>query len=184
MQIIDQQQQRSVGGDVRRDPEQAIEDAEGDVGRGFSVVGRLEHSRCRLRGAGQQPCPLGGIHQEGIEQLPHDPERQLTLEVAAAGCERTESLCRLASRRQQPALPDPGWTLDQCQGGPALERVLYQVVEDTELAIALEQVAGRQRRSAGCILRRYRVSCSSEIAARISSATSGGTSSMPCTSRA
>ena len=85
MQVVDQQQQRSVGGDVRRDPEQAVENAEGDVGRGVAFIGRLEHPRRRLRGAGHPPRTVGGIDQEGIEQLPHDAERQFALEVAPAG---------------------------------------------------------------------------------------------------
>ena len=190
VQVVDQQQQRSVGGDVRRDPEQAVEDAEGDVGRGVAVIGRLEHPRRRLRGAGQPPRPVGGIDQEGIEQLPHDAERQLALEVAPTGGEHAETgaLGRFTSRGEQPALPDPGRSLDQRQAGPALERALNQVLENTELAVALEQLVGRRRRSLGSAIDRHRRACyrgsRSEISARISSTTSGGTSSMPCSSRA
>ena len=145
MQVVDQQQQRPVGGDVRRDPEQAVEDAEGDVGLGGAVIGGLEHPRRRLRGPGQPPCPVARVDQDGIEQLPHDAERQLALEVAPAGGEHTESglLGRFASRGEQPALPDPGRPFEQRQALPALERALDQLLENTELTVALEQLAPR-----------------------------------------
>jgi hypothetical protein len=158
MQVVDQQQQRSVGGDVRRDPEKAVEHAEGDVGLGAGVVGRLEHPRRRLRGAGQPPRPVGRIDQHGLEQLPHDAERQLALEVAPAGGEHAEpgTLGRFASRGEEPALPDPGRSLDECQAGPAVERALDQVLERTELAVALEEVARRRRRSSCLAVDRHR----------------------------
>jgi hypothetical protein len=127
VQVVDQQQERSVGGDVRRDPEEAVEDAVGDVGLGGTVLGRSEHPGRGLRGAGQPASPVIWIDQERIEQLPHDAERQLALEVAASGGEHAETgaLRRFTSRGEQAALPDPG---------------------NTELTVALEQVAGRRRR--------------------------------------
>jgi hypothetical protein len=86
-----------------------------------------------------------GVDQDGIEQLPHDAEGQLALKVAPAGLEYAEAvlLGRFASRGEQPALPDAGRPLDQCQAAPALERALDQVAKDTKLAVALEQLAPR-----------------------------------------
>ena len=174
MQVVDQQQQRSVGGDVRRDPEQAVENAEGDVGLGVAVIGRLEHPCRRLRGAGHPPRTVGGIDQEGIEQLPHDAERQFALEVAPTGGKHAETgaLRRFTSRGEQSALPDPGRSLDQCQARPALERALNQILENTELAVALEQLVGRRLGSLASGIDRHRRACyrgsRSEISARIS----------------
>jgi hypothetical protein len=65
MQVVDQQQQRSVSGDVRSDPEQAVENAEGHVGRAVAVLGRVEHPCRRLRGTGRPSRGVGGIDQEG-----------------------------------------------------------------------------------------------------------------------
>src|SRR6185503_18597036 len=160
------------------------------VGLSGAVVGRLEHPRGLLRGARQPPRPAGGIGQERIEQLPHDAERELALEVARTGGEHAEArpLGRRAGRAEQPALPDPGGSLNQGQAGPALQRTLDQVLERTELAVAFEELVRRRRPSSRVVAdrhhrARYRAS-RSEISARISSTLSGGTWSMPCSSRA
>jgi hypothetical protein len=83
------------------------------------------------------------IDQKRIDQLPNDAERQLALEVAPTGGEHAETgtLRRLTSRGEQSALPDPGRSLDQRQAPPPFERALDQVIDDAELAVALEQLA-------------------------------------------
>ena len=80
-------------------------------------------SRPPLRGSGQPPRAVGGTGQQRIEQLPHDAEGQLALEVAPAGGEHAEAgrLGRFASGAQQPALPDPRRSLDKSE--PVKEQV-------------------------------------------------------------
>src|SRR5262249_2013737 len=117
-------------------------------------------------------------------------ERQLSLEVAPACGEHAEpcALRGFTSRGEQPALPDPGRPFHQREAAPALERILNQVLENTELAVALEQHDRRRRHGSRFAVDRHRRvryrGSRSEISARISSTTSGGTSSMPCCSRA
>src|SRR4029079_9287332 len=99
-----------------------------------------------LRGAGQPPRPVIGVDEDGIEQLSHDAERQLALEVASARGEHAETgvLRCVASRGEQAGLPDPGRSLDQRQAAPPLERALDQIPENTELTVALEQLPGQR----------------------------------------
>ena len=64
-------------------------------------------------------------------------------EERSAGGEHAEAgaLGRFTSRGEQSALADPGGSLEEGQAGPAVERALDQVLEDTELAVALEELA-------------------------------------------
>jgi hypothetical protein len=141
VKVVDREQQRPVRGDARREPEQAVQDVEGDVARSAPVAGRAERAGCRLCRAGQPLRPLSRIGQERLEQLPDDAERELLLEVAPS-CRKDPKASRarhLTSSRKQPRLPDPGRTLDKRKGCIALVRSLHQLLQHAKLALTLQQ---------------------------------------------
>ena len=76
MQVVDREDERAVGGEVERDPEQAVQGGERDVALALE---RAEDRRGGRRGPGQQ---LGAAGDDGLEQLAHDAERELALVLA------------------------------------------------------------------------------------------------------
>ncbi len=85
--------------------------------------------------------------QRSLEQLPHDPERELPFELAAARGQHLELLRRgqRACLAQQPRLPDPGAALDENQTAFAGARRVEHRRERGHLRLTLEH----ERRSDG-----------------------------------
>ena len=111
VQVIHAQQQRALRGQVRRQPEQAVQRRE-PAGRGPISLGRPEQRRRRPGGAVQQLSPIGfgGVGQHRLEQLARHTEGELALQLRAACCRDPHpGAMRLrAGLGQQAALADPG----------------------------------------------------------------------------
>ena len=135
VQVVDRQQQRPLGGQVERDPVQAVQRREGHVALALQ---RAEHRRGGRRGAAQQLLAAG---DDALEQLAHDAERELALELGAAGAEHERAAVGRPPARlgEQRALADPGRTLDE--HGPALarRRRVDQREQLCDLTLALDE---------------------------------------------
>jgi hypothetical protein len=67
--------------------------------RRIAAVDGFEDRPRRGSGAFERPCPLRRVDDGGLEQLAHDAERKLSLELTVAGREHAQSgLRRVASR--------------------------------------------------------------------------------------
>jgi hypothetical protein len=140
LEIVDGEEQRTVLGEVRRQPVEAMEDGEAilrpdrwDGGRIDEVTG--EPGRAREDGLG-----ILEPGQRRLEQLPHDPERVVDLELGGprpqtqhAGGERS-----LTHDIEQSALANPGGTLDDSHAAAPPARLTEQHVELIELRFSLE----------------------------------------------
>jgi hypothetical protein len=136
LQVVDRDQHRPLVGQVERGPVQAVQDRERALG---VALGRPEHALGGRRRAGQQTAALVGVARERLEQLAHRAERELALELAAAGGEHGHPVGALARRRQQAALADPRRPLDQHHRAARVARPVEQPLERRDLALALEQ---------------------------------------------
>ena len=144
LEVVDLEQQRALGGEVERQPVQAVERGERRVAGRRSLVGRGEHDARGRGGAGQ--CV--GIGDDGLEELADDAEREVALQLAGARVEHHRAAgVRVAPElRQQPRLADPGRALDQHRAALAHAGLGEQGVEQRHLAVALDQAAGRRPR--------------------------------------
>ena len=100
VQIVDLEQQRLLGGEVEREPVQPVQGGEGGVAGRGAVVGRDEDDA----GGGGRARQRFGIADHGLEELAHDAERELALELAGARVEDERVLGPGAAPelRQQP----------------------------------------------------------------------------------
>ena len=134
MEVVDRQQQRALGGEVGGQPEQAVERGERRDGL-LAGVGRTEHGR----GGRGRPGERGGIDL-ALEELAHDAEAELALQLAGAGGEDGELARRRGAQAgEQARLPDPGRTLDQQQAPAPGDGIADGGVEHRELGVALQQ---------------------------------------------
>ena len=146
LQVVDGEQQRTVGGQVDRQPVEAVQHREGAVGTLVCCVGvRVEHTGGRRCGTGEQRGTSRGVGEGGFEQLADRPEAELALHLAAARVERRHAVLgrhplRLA---EQAALPDAGRPFDQ--GEPALPRpgLLEAVAQLGQLAVPPDERVDR-----------------------------------------
>ena len=144
MQVVDDQRERPVGGEVQRQPVEAVEHSEGGVLR-HALGGRAEDWGRGLRRV-RKPVPGRPARDERFEQLPHDAEREGTLELRPARSEDAEAvLAGLGpQRREQAALADAGRPLDDGDARPSGGGACDQLVHGCELAVALDE-RGRGR---------------------------------------
>jgi hypothetical protein len=120
-----------------------VKGGEGGVGRHARRVGNgCTEDRLGGRGGAGQPALVDALVAQGrLEQLAHHPERELPLELAPARREHPEPVL-LGSRAElgeEPALADPGRTLDEREPALAIGRVRERGPKRLELAIALEE---------------------------------------------
>ena len=143
VQVVHRQEDRPIRRGVGREPVEAVESGERRVRRDG---GRVENGCTEDRlsgggGPGQPARPDLLVAQGRLEQLAHDPERELPLELAAARGEHPEAL--LLGRRpelgEEPALPDAGGALDQREPALAIDGLGQRGAQRLELAIALEE---------------------------------------------
>jgi hypothetical protein len=139
VQIVDRQQERPGGGQVEREPVEPVQRGELRAGLAVRRLLAREHGGGRRSGAGQRL--LRPRRHVGLEQLAHDAERELALELRGAGGEHAQ-LGTLAQTGQQARLADPGRTLDQHQPPAAGDRVRDEAVERGDLTIAVQQRHG------------------------------------------
>src|SRR6185312_127935 len=105
---------------------------------------RAEHGRRRRGRVGQELGAGARVGEQRLEQLAHDSEREraLQLRTLRGGDPVAAGRGKFAKLREQPALADPGGTLDDERLGERGGVAAEQLGEDPELALALEQ---RQR---------------------------------------
>ena len=144
VQIVDREKQRRFRAEVHGQPVEAVQGGEAPVIGGV-VLRRLfrepEDGGRRRGSPGQSSRTDGVVHEMRLEQLSHDAEGEVPLELAAASGE-DEQLARRrapAGLREEPGLADPRGTLDQDQSRVARGRGRDRPVERFQLALALEQ---------------------------------------------
>jgi hypothetical protein len=123
-----------------------MERREGGVGNhpvGARVRG-LEDRPGGRGGAGQPALASLTVRERWLEELPHDPERELALELAATRGEHPHVvlLRRPPKLRQQPALPNARRTLHQGQPATPARGVLKHGTERLELAVSFQKQLG------------------------------------------
>jgi hypothetical protein len=101
----------------------------------------------------RRPAPARAHRDLGLEQLAHDAERELALELRRARGEHAQ-LGALAQAGEQARLADAGRTLDQHQPPAAGGRVPDEVVERGDLPVTVQQ---RHDASASGSSRRERI---------------------------
>jgi hypothetical protein len=151
VQVVDRHQQRSIGGGIGRQPEQAVQDPVGDVRHRLAVTGRGEHTAGGCRRPLHPPIALLVIDEERLEQLPHDAERKLTLEIAHPRREHATAAGRrsLPDMSEQPAIPDASRTFDEDEHGFAGQSGLEVPAKQLELLVSLQQRSIATRRRGG-----------------------------------
>ena len=146
VQVVHRQQHRPVRGHVRGQPVEAVERREGGVGDhpvGARVRGLEDRPRGR-GGAGQPALASLPVGERRLEELPHDPERELALELAATRGEHPHVvlLRRPPKLREQPALTDARRTLHQREPAAPARGVLEHGTERLELAVSFQKQLG------------------------------------------
>ena len=147
VEVVDDEQQPAVFGEVRGQPVEPVERGERAVARSRARRRqRLEDGRGRGGGAGQEPFALAGQH--GLEQLAHDPEREVALEMRAAARQRPHAQSAGAAVQlvEQPALADPRGSLDDHGPGQA-PLPAQDLLERGQLALSLQQRRLANRRT-------------------------------------
>ena len=142
VQVVHRDHQRLLGGQVRRQPVQAVQGGERGVGRRAVLARRgVQDLLGRGRGPGQQRRPRSRVGHGGLEQLAHHAEGELALQLAAAGAEHPDPGAGrpLAQLGHQAALADAGAALDQQRVGLAALEALQDGVQRGHLAVAVQQ---------------------------------------------
>ena len=109
MRVVDGHQQRLRVGQIDREPVEPVQSGKRRLGAG-SRVGRKKDGLCQRRRPGEQRFTLLRVagHDRGFQQLPDDPERQLTLQLAAPRRQNAQfSPGRGPTGREQTRFADP-----------------------------------------------------------------------------
>ena len=141
VQVVDGQHERLLGGQVERHPVEPVQRGE----RHVAIGGRLrcaEDRGRRRRRAGQRALGARPVGDHGLEQLPHDAERELALELRPAARQHQRAVPGGPSPGvgEQRALADPGRTLDQHGAALAAGRGLDERDERGHFPLALDQL--------------------------------------------
>ena len=142
-----------------------MQDGERRVGRGrrrLAIGQRAGQPEDARRQAGRALEQLGALvdgrlAQSRLEELAHDAEGEVALELGAAGAQDARgAVVRGGARRgEHRRLADPGWPFDDDGRPGAGARAGDRGLDARQLAVALEQVDGAGRRKYQC--RRERV---------------------------
>jgi len=123
-----------------------VQGRERGVGRHAVCLGvRRVEDRPRRGGGAREPALAHlPVRERGLEELPHHPERELALELAAASGEHPHVVLPRGppQLREQPALSNPGRALHQRQPATAALRALEHGTERVELAVWFEEQFG------------------------------------------
>lgn len=138
--VVHGQQQRTLRGQVEGQPVQAVQGGEGVVTRALAGGLHLPEHGPGAAGRSLEHRPVAvGLCHGPLQELTHDAERELPLQLAAAGRQDPQrALGGAAQPRQQAALADPGRPLDDQQPAAAAPGGIDQRVQRRELALALE----------------------------------------------
>ncbi len=112
---------------------------------GLGAGRRLEDGSGGGGGAGQRGLALLGVPQRELEELAHDAEGELPLELRppAGEDERPAGGGLAAHLGEQAGLADPGRAVDQQHAAVAAERGGGRAFELGDLAVAFDQILGR-----------------------------------------
>ena len=131
VRVVDGEAERPERREVGAEPVEPVQDRERrvDPRRGGVRVrtGQPEHARGDARRAAEQLRALAGrrLGERRLEELPRDPERELTLELGPARAQHAHPLAgrERARGREERRLPDPRRALDDDQRAAAGARV-------------------------------------------------------------
>ena len=151
LQVVDDERERRVSGEVRGEPVEAVVPRVAGIAGGRTRArrhaGRRRRSGDHVRGQrrrSRQPAfaLVGvGLEQRALEELADDPEREPLLELGRPRAQHADAEVRGpdASHFEEPRLPDPGRALDQ-QHSPGAPRHGPQRGADVlDLVLAFEQ---------------------------------------------
>ena len=151
LQVVDREDGRRIGRQVRGEPVQAVLPRVARVIRGRAGRRRgrhdhrssSEHVRRERRGSRQPALALvgGGIADQALEQLPDHPEREALFELGGARGEDAvaELGCPGASHLEQPRLADPRGSLDHHHEALATSHRAECPADPFDLVLAFEQ---------------------------------------------
>ena len=147
VRVVDRQQQRAeLLGQVHDEPIETLLAGEGSViTRTFALRG--EHLAGQFGGA--VPDRVAGRAQDRFEQLAHDAEGELLLELVAPCAQDGQLVHRAQQFAQEQGFPHPRLTHHEHRGALAAAHPVEHPAELVELAIALEQEPRRAGRDDG-----------------------------------
>ncbi len=154
VEVVDREHRRLLVRDVRREPVEAVQRRERRVdlvARPLDEARRLEQRRRERRRAREELLAPRGRRgrDQRLEELPHDAEREVALELAAPrGEDAHPAGGRSADGGEEPRLADPGGALDHHEVAVAAARGVRERVERGQLGVAFQQgeIAGELRR--------------------------------------
>jgi hypothetical protein len=148
LQVVDGEHERPAVRQVRQQPVEAVQRRERDVALRRAVGAHGPERLARQGGgAGEQPLAIGlrcGL-EDRLEQLAHDPERELALELRRAPEEGPHpGLAGGAQRRpHELRLADPGRPREDEHAPVAIAQPGHRGRERPHLVVALKQVSRR-----------------------------------------
>ena len=149
VQVVGHQQDGPFLGDGGEQPVEAV-DHRRAVGLALARV--AEDRAGRTRGARQPALPgrCRGLAQHGVEQLPHEPEAELALDLAAAPAQDAVPGRELRARFQQCRLADAGGPLEQQRAAIAARSTFQQARQLGQLGVAIDQRTAHDANGARC----------------------------------
>ena len=102
--VVDEHQQRPLGGEVGRQPVEPVQRRAGVL-----LAAHAAQHRPRQRRRAAEVL----VAHDRLEQLPHDREREIALELRPARAQHQPAVRQLPRRAEQPRLPDPRRPFDQ-----------------------------------------------------------------------
>ena len=148
LHVVDGDHHGRAAGEVAGQPVQPVQRREHRVGLRADQRGGVEDPVGSERGAGEQVGARLGRGQHRVEQLPHHPESELPLQLAAATAQHGGARCaRLAADQvEQGRLADPGRALDDGQPRDPVERRAQARAQPGGLRLAVHQQGPGTRR--------------------------------------
>ena len=151
VRVVDADEERLALAEVRRQPEEAVDQPERRLLVTRDPLERLVVPfRQRPRGAGatgEEPAVDVAVERERLDELGGDPEREVGLELRAPRGQDRHPGGPPGGRGhvEQARLPDPGRALDHDHGADSIARRRERLVDRLTLSSALEQLRFRRR---------------------------------------
>jgi hypothetical protein len=147
MEVVHDEEHRSLLAHVGGQPVETVKHRERPVLQGLAhpLTGQLEHGSRRSGRPRQQARASALVDEQRFEQLADDPEREVSLQLAAARGEHTQAalIGERLRRGQQPGLADPRRPLDEDDARTPVRQRPDRGRERLELPLALEQASAR-----------------------------------------
>jgi hypothetical protein len=143
VEVIHRKEQRPLGGEVEGEPVEPVQGGEGALARAVTCIGlgAAEHGARAVGRPVEGAVVAVGSGHRALEELAHDPEGEIALELAAPCGEHAHgALGRPAQAREQPALADAGRSLDDQEASVAGLRGLDERIQSRQLVFSLDQL--------------------------------------------